>query len=170
MGEAFTRQVREPLASHGVRTWTDQDEIPIGVCWPDAMRRGLAGSDMVIESRPPDAASQHVTNELDWALQRAKRLALLMTRATAIPHRFVSINVIDATTERRAVSFGLGHVGAATSGGRTPSTLSSLHTVTVSRSADRADHKRDERHGADHRRCATRSKTSPTTWLHHGRW
>jgi hypothetical protein len=48
----------------------------------------------------PDAvASRNVKNEWDWALQNDKQLILLKTRPCVIPHRYVSINFIDATTD-----------------------------------------------------------------------
>jgi pimeloyl-ACP methyl ester carboxylesterase len=46
----------------------------------------------------PDAvASRNVKNEWDWAIQNDKRLLLLQVKPTIIPHRYVSINFIDAS-------------------------------------------------------------------------
>jgi hypothetical protein len=100
--ELFARRVREHLAAAGVRTWMDQYDIPVGAYWPDEIDRGLAASDIVVGILSPDAvASRNVKNEWDWALARDKPLLLLMTRWTEIPHRYVSINYIDATTDQR---------------------------------------------------------------------
>jgi hypothetical protein len=101
--EAFARRVHEHLVGAGVRTWMDQYDIPVGAYWPDEIDRGLAASDIVVGILSPDAVeSRNVKNEWDWALQRDKRLLLLMTRLTEIPHRYVSINYIDATTADQA--------------------------------------------------------------------
>ncbi|MEX2314530.1 MAG: TIR domain-containing protein, partial [Thermomicrobiales bacterium] len=97
--EPFARRVREHLVAHGVTTWMDQYDIPVGAYWPDEIDRGLGASDIVVGILSPDAIdSRNVKNEWDWALQRDKPLLLLMTRPTEIPHRYVSINYIDAVT------------------------------------------------------------------------
>jgi hypothetical protein len=100
--ELFARQLRAHLVAAGVGAWMDQFDIPVGDYWPDAIDRGLAGSDIVVGLLSPDAvASRNVKNEWDWALAREKPLLLLMTRPTEIPHRYVSINFIDATIDQR---------------------------------------------------------------------
>jgi hypothetical protein len=92
------RQVREHLVAHGVKTWMDQFDIPVGAYWPDEIDKGLAASDTVIGIMSPDAvASRNVKNEWDWALSHDRAVILLMTRPTDIPHRYVSINFVDAT-------------------------------------------------------------------------
>ncbi len=94
----FARQVREQLMSHGVRTWMDQYDIPAGAYWPDEIDAGLAASDTVVGIVSPDAvSSRNVKNEWDWALEHNKPLVLLMRRPTDVPHRYVSINFLDAT-------------------------------------------------------------------------
>ncbi len=94
----FARQVRAHLAAAGVATWMDEYDIPAGAYWPDEIDTGLAASGIVIGILSPDAVeSRNVKNEWDWALQHGKRLLLMMTRPTDIPHRYVSINFIDAT-------------------------------------------------------------------------
>lgn len=96
--ETFARQVREHLAATGVRTWMDQFDIPVGAYWPDEIDKGLAGSDIVVGVLSPDSTdSRNVKNEWDWAIANDKRLLLLMVRQCVIPHRYISINYIDAT-------------------------------------------------------------------------
>lgn len=96
--EAFARQVREHLAAHGVKTWMDQYNIPVGAYWPDEIDKGLAGSDIVVGVLSPEAIeSRNVKNEWDWAIQNDKRLLLVKVAPTTLPHRYVSINFIDAT-------------------------------------------------------------------------
>ena len=96
--EAFARQVREHLVAHGVTTWMDQYDIPVGAYWPDEIDKGLSGSEIVIGVLSPDAIdSRNVKNEWDWALQNEKRLLLLQVAPCLIPHRYISINFIDAT-------------------------------------------------------------------------
>jgi hypothetical protein len=46
---------------------------------------------------PSAINSRNVKNEWGWALQNENRLLLLPVVPYVIPHRYVSINVIDAT-------------------------------------------------------------------------
>jgi tetratricopeptide (TPR) repeat protein len=104
--EAFARQVREHLAAHGVTTWMDQYDIPVGAYWPDEINKGLAASDIVVGILSPDAAaSRNVKNEWDWTIAHDRRLLLLMVQPTDIPHRYISINFIDATDPDRSLAF-----------------------------------------------------------------
>jgi pimeloyl-ACP methyl ester carboxylesterase len=100
----FARQVRAHLVAAGVQTWMDEYDIPVGAYWPDEIDHGLATSDIVVGILSPDAvASRNVKNEWDWAIQNDKRLVLLQVAPTVIPHRYVSINFIDATASDRNV-------------------------------------------------------------------
>jgi pimeloyl-ACP methyl ester carboxylesterase len=96
--ESFARTMREHLVAAGVKTWMDQHDIPVGAYWPDEIDKGLAASDIVVGVLSPDSAdSRNVKNEWDWAIANDKRLLLLMVRTCVIPHRYISINYIDAT-------------------------------------------------------------------------
>jgi tetratricopeptide (TPR) repeat protein len=111
----FARQVREHLVAADVRTWMDQYDIPVGAYWPDEIDKGLTTSDVVVGILSPDAVeSRNVKNEWDWVLQRDKPLLLLLARPTPdIPHRYVSLNFIDATggAEQQALDALLGALG-----------------------------------------------------------
>ncbi|HEX5166133.1 MAG TPA: TIR domain-containing protein [Thermomicrobiales bacterium] len=105
--EGFARQVRTHLAAHGVRTWMDQYDIPVGAYWPDEIDKGLSSSDIVVGVLSPDSVeSRNVKNEWDWAIQHDKRLVLLQVRPCDIPHRYISINFIDSTGPDQAPAFG----------------------------------------------------------------
>jgi pimeloyl-ACP methyl ester carboxylesterase len=94
----FARQVRQHLVAAGMRAWMDQFDIPVGAYWPDAIDAALTSADIVVGILTPDAvASRNVKNEWDWAIQNDKKLLLLQIKPTAIPHRYVSINFIDAS-------------------------------------------------------------------------
>jgi pimeloyl-ACP methyl ester carboxylesterase len=96
---AVAERLRAHLVANGVKTWMDHYDIPAGAYWPDEIDRGLNQSQLVVGLLSPDAvASRNVKNEWDWALQNDKQLILLMTRPCVIPHRYVSINFLDATT------------------------------------------------------------------------
>jgi pimeloyl-ACP methyl ester carboxylesterase len=98
----FARQVRAHLAAARVSTWMDQYDIPVGAYWPDEIDTGLTSSGIVVGILSPDAvASRNVKNEWDWAIQNDKRLVLVQVEPTVIPHRYVSINFIDATGTHR---------------------------------------------------------------------
>ena len=100
---AVARQVRVYLAAAGVTTWMDAFDIAPGSYWPDEIDAGLAGSDIVVGILSPDAvASRNVKNEWDWAIQNDKRLLLLQVAPCVVPHRYVSINFIDASAMDRA--------------------------------------------------------------------
>jgi pimeloyl-ACP methyl ester carboxylesterase len=97
---AVAERLRAHLVANGVTTWMDHYDIPAGAYWPDEIDRGLNHSQLVVGLLSPDAvASRNVKNEWDWAIQNNKQLILLMTRPCVIPHRYVSINFIDATTD-----------------------------------------------------------------------
>jgi tetratricopeptide (TPR) repeat protein len=98
--EPFARRVREHLVAAGVQTWMDAFDIPVGAYWPDEIDKGLAAADIVVGVLSPDAVkSRNVKNEWDWAIQNDRRLLLLQSRPCVIPHRYVSINFIDATAD-----------------------------------------------------------------------
>ena len=103
---AVARQIRVHLAAAGVTTWMDEFDIAPGSYWPDEIDAGLAGSDIVVGLLSPDAvASRNVKNEWDWAIQNDKRLLLLQVAPCVVPHRYVSINFIDATSDDPAPAF-----------------------------------------------------------------
>ncbi len=117
---AFARIVREHLAAAGVTTWMDQFDIAVGAYWTDEIDKGLAASDIVVGILSPDAVeSRNVKNEWDWAIQNDKPLLLLQYRPCVVPHRYVSINFIDATSAdpSRALDALLGALGMAPAGG-----------------------------------------------------
>ena len=94
----FAREIREHLVAHGVQTWMDQFDIPVGAYWPDEIDKGLNASQIVIGVLSPDAiGSRNVKNEWDWAIANGKRLVLLQIQPCNVPHRYISINFIDAT-------------------------------------------------------------------------
>src|SRR5688500_16569419 len=97
---AVAEQVRAHLIANGVSTWMDQYDISAGAYWPDEIDKGLGAADLVVGLLSPDAVdSRNVKNEWDWSLQNGKNLILLMTRPCVVPHRYVSINFLDATSE-----------------------------------------------------------------------
>jgi len=92
------RQVRAHLAAAGVPTWMDEYDIPVGAYWPDEIDKGLTASEIVVGILSPEVmTSRNVKNEWDWAIQNDKRLLLVQVIPTVVPHRYVSINFIDAT-------------------------------------------------------------------------
>src|SRR3954464_10233883 len=75
----------------------DEYDIPVGAYWPGEIDVGLSSSDIVVGILSPDAvASRNVKNEWDWAIAHDKRLLLLQVKPSDVPHRYVSINFIDA--------------------------------------------------------------------------
>ncbi len=95
---ASAQHVRAYLAQHGITTWMDQFDIPLGAYWPDAIDEGLTSSDIVVGILSPDAvASRNVKNEWDWAIANDKPLLLLRVKPCVVSHRYVSINFIEAT-------------------------------------------------------------------------
>ena len=94
-------QVRAELVKNGGTTWMDRYDIPAGAYWPDEMDKGLKQADFVVGLLSPDAVeSRNVKNEWDWALQNGKQLVLLRTHPCVVPHRYVSVNVIEADAGR----------------------------------------------------------------------
>jgi len=80
----------------------DEFNIPAGAYWPDEIDKGLQACDTVVGLLSPDSiASRNVKNEWDWALQNERPLLLVLVRRCTVPHRYVSLNWIDATHEDR---------------------------------------------------------------------
>lgn len=105
--EAVARLVRDRLVQAGVPVWMDQYDIPVGAYWPDEIDTALTASAIVVGILSPDAvASRNVKNEWDWAIQNDKRLLLLQARPCVLPHRYTSINYIDATGPDPAPAIG----------------------------------------------------------------
>jgi pimeloyl-ACP methyl ester carboxylesterase len=91
----------------GVRVWMDRFDIPVGAYWPDEIDLGLASSDVVVGVLSPEAvASRDVKNEWDWAIANDRRLLLVHVRECVVPHRYVSINRIDAVGLDSAAALG----------------------------------------------------------------
>jgi len=96
--QAVAEQVRARLMASDVKTWMDRYDIPAGAYWPDEIDVGLSQSTLVLGLLSPDAVtSRNVKNEWDWAIHNDRPLILLKIRPCAVPHRYVSINYIDAT-------------------------------------------------------------------------
>ena len=94
----IARQAREHSLAHGALTWMDEFDILVGAYWPDEIDR-LAASDTVIGILSSSSVdSRNVKNEWDWAIQNAKRLVLLQIEPCVIPHRYVSINLIEGNS------------------------------------------------------------------------
>jgi pimeloyl-ACP methyl ester carboxylesterase len=95
---AAAERVRAHLLFQRCATWMDRYDIPPGAYWPEEIDRGLQSADVVLGLLSPDSvASRNVKNEWDWAIENDKRLVLLQVHPCVLPHRYVSINFIDAT-------------------------------------------------------------------------
>jgi pimeloyl-ACP methyl ester carboxylesterase len=102
----IARRVRKHLSEHGATTWMDEYDIPVGAYWPDEIDKGLAASETVIGILSSSSVeSRNVKNEWDWAIQNTKRLVLLQVEPCVIPHRYVSINLIEVTGGDPAQAF-----------------------------------------------------------------
>lgn len=96
--QVVAEQVRARLTASHVKTWMDRYDIPAGAYWPDEIDVGLSQSTLVLGLLSPDAVtSRNVKNEWDWTIHNDKPLILLKIRPCQVPHRYVSINYIDAT-------------------------------------------------------------------------
>ena len=96
--QGAAEQVRARLLASQVKTWMDRYDIPAGAYWPDEIDVGLRQATLILGLLSPDAVtSRNVKNEWDWAIHNAKPLILLKIRPSETPHRYVSINYIDAT-------------------------------------------------------------------------
>src|SRR5688572_10121576 len=70
--------VRDTLKSWGYKTWFDQDNIPKGAYFRDAIQNGLECSDVIIGVLTQKALqSREVLTEWDYAYSHKSRLLLL---------------------------------------------------------------------------------------------
>jgi pimeloyl-ACP methyl ester carboxylesterase len=94
----IARRIRIDLTRRGASTWMDEFDVPPGAYWPDEIDKGLGACTTVVGLLSPDAiASRNVKNEWDWALFNNRRLLLVLVRPCTVPHRYISLNWIDAT-------------------------------------------------------------------------
>lgn len=94
----IARRIRDDLTLRGASTWMDEFDVPPGAYWPDEIDKGLEACEMVIGLLSPESiASRNVKNEWDWALFNNRRLVLVLIRSCTVPHRYISLNWIDAT-------------------------------------------------------------------------
>ncbi|HUG16159.1 MAG TPA: AAA family ATPase, partial [Thermomicrobiales bacterium] len=101
----FARLVREHLAAHGVPTWMDQYDIQPGAYWPDAIDAALSAAETVVGVLSPQAVeSRNVKNEWDWAIAHERRLLLLQIEPCEVPHRYISLNFIDASESNQSAA------------------------------------------------------------------
>ena len=98
--QGAAEQVRARLLASQIKTWMDRYDIPAGAYWPDEIDVGLRQATLILGLLSPEAVnSRNVKNEWDWAIHNAKPLILLKIRPSETPHRYVSINYIDATKQ-----------------------------------------------------------------------
>jgi pimeloyl-ACP methyl ester carboxylesterase len=76
----------------------DEFDVPAGAYWPDEIDKALEACETVVGVLSPESiASRNVKNEWDWALFNNRRLLLVLVRPCTVPHRYISLNWIDAT-------------------------------------------------------------------------
>ena len=94
----IARRIRSDLTGRGASIWMDEFDVPPGAYWPDEIDKALDACETVVGLLSPDAiASRNVKNEWDWALFNNRRLLLVLVRSCTVPHRYISLNWIDAT-------------------------------------------------------------------------
>ena len=94
----IARRIRDDLTLRGAATWMDEFDIPPGAYWPDEIDKALASCTAVVGVLSPEAiASRNVKNEWDWALFNDRPLLLVLVHPCTVPHRYISLNWIDAS-------------------------------------------------------------------------
>src|SRR5262245_26058891 len=78
---AFVHTLHAALTEHGRETWVDWEDIPLTADWFQEIQRAIDAAHTFIFVISPDSVASQVCNqELEYALQRHKRLVPLVRR------------------------------------------------------------------------------------------
>lgn len=96
-------RIRDALRAWGYATWFDQDDIPKGVYFRDAIQAGLESADVVVGILTEAALeSREVLTEWDYAFSGKARLLLLRYEDVELPYWLAGVQYIDCTGDETA--------------------------------------------------------------------
>lgn len=85
--EIFARKLAAELERYGADVWVDVSDIPPGHKWSSAIQEGLDSSDTMLVIISPDSmASENVTDEWQYFLDRKRLVVPVLGRPSSIPH------------------------------------------------------------------------------------
>jgi len=95
----FAERLANDLRAADIDVWIDQREIRPGQAWDAEIEAALERSDDVLVILSPDSvASEHVRNEIEFALNAKKTVVPLLHRHCTIPMRLLRIQYVDFTS------------------------------------------------------------------------
>ena len=96
--EDFALKLASDLLSAGVKTWIDQNDVPPGMPWPDAVEAALAMCPVfLLVLSPRSARSRNVRNELHFASTKNKHIIPVVIEPCEVPILATSYTRFDFT-------------------------------------------------------------------------
>ncbi len=93
---AFVRRLHDALKAAQYDIWVDWEDIPPSATWTDEIRAGVTGADAFVYVISPDSVASEVCgHELDWALERNKRIVPVVHRepdGAKVPEAAAALN------------------------------------------------------------------------------
>lgn len=98
----FARRLAADLRNAGIEIWMDESIRP-GVAWDQAIEAALERcSEVVVILSPSSVESQHVRNEIVYAVNAKKTIVPLLYQPCAIPLSLTRVNYLDFTSAYEA--------------------------------------------------------------------
>jgi hypothetical protein len=92
----FALQLAKDLRAGGAAVWMDQLEIPPGRQWDTAIEEAVDNSSILLLVLSPDSIrSEHVMNEVAYAIEEKKRVIPVMYRECKLPLRLRRTQYVD---------------------------------------------------------------------------
>ncbi len=125
----FALSLGRDLRTHGADLWIDQLDIPPGRRWDREVERALRSCQTVIVVLSEDAvASEHVMDEVGYALGESKRVVPVLCRPCELPLRLQRVQYVDLSSDYRSgLQRLLATLAAGTPDDRVPDVPHALH-------------------------------------------
>ncbi|MFQ5632835.1 MAG: TIR domain-containing protein, partial [bacterium] len=99
---AFALQLARDLRTAGAEVWIDQLNIAPGANWDYEVQKALSGcATFLVVLTPAAVASEHVLDEIHFALQEGKRIIPVLLESCSIPMRLSRKQHIDFTGDQQ---------------------------------------------------------------------
>lgn len=101
--EAFARSLATRLRSAGAHIWFDKFDIAPGTRWPEEIQKALKAAETVlIILSPKSVGSNNVMDELNYSLNKGKRIIPVLLAPCEVPYRIDNIQYVDFSGDEQA--------------------------------------------------------------------
>ena len=96
----FAVKLAEELKSSGLSVWIDVLDIQTGARWDDAVNKALDDCKIyLVILSPASVSSDNVKDEIDWIIDKGKRILPVLFEQTTIPFRLRRFQYVDLTNK-----------------------------------------------------------------------